>query len=124
MARQSQEIQPDPPYGDQLKGVLSFRRFINAELTLKRLEDLRQQFLAAGDDKGIEYCRQVALLGRRRAEGLSRSGRVSAARRRHKAEIADWFRIWLESPDLFESWLLMRKNTPEFRELEELDKSM
>jgi len=31
--------------------------------------------------------------------------------------MANWFRIWLETPALFEDWLSLRKNAEEFKKL-------
>jgi hypothetical protein len=55
------------------------------------------------------------LKGKQRAEGLAANPRVSLARRAEKREIAAWFRVWLESPDLFFDWLEVRKNSEEFQ---------
>jgi len=41
---------------------------------------------------------------------------VEAPKRAEKVEIANWFRIWLETPDAFFDWLDVRKQSPEFRE--------
>jgi hypothetical protein len=65
----------------------------------------------------VEYCRQIAVLGRRRAELISRNRRVNAQKRLQKNEIAQWFTIWLETPSIFENWLSMRKDTEEFGKL-------
>ncbi len=58
----------DPPYDSMLDGILSFRTLAETEETIRRLEDLRQRFLSSSDKKGVEYCRMVGALGRRRAE--------------------------------------------------------
>jgi hypothetical protein len=42
---------------------------------------------------------------------------VSPDKRAEKQEIATWFRIWLETPDLFFDWLELRKASEEFRGL-------
>jgi len=115
MARSALEI--EPPYREAFTGILSFSSFAAAEETLKRLENLWQKYHSASDKKGVEYCRQIALLGRRRAELISRNKRVCLQKRLQKQEIAAWFRIWLETPDIFDNWLAMRKSTEEFREL-------
>ena len=121
MARQPQEISLDPPYDSDLEGILSFKSFGDAEQTLLRLEAMRQKYFANNDDKGLRYCRDMALLGRKRAELLSRNPRVRAAKRRQKSEIAFWFRVWLETPELFRDWLELRKGTRSFRQLSEAD---
>jgi hypothetical protein len=115
MARFALEI--EPPYHEDLAGILSFSSFDAAEQTLKRLEYLRWKYHSASDKKGVEYCRQIALLGRRRAEFISRNKRVCLQKRLQKQEIATWFRIWLETPSIFDNWLALRKKTGEFQEL-------
>jgi hypothetical protein len=111
------DIQIDPPYREVFTGLLSFSSFEEAERTIRRLENLCQKYLSVSDKKGVEYCRQLASLGRRRAELIGRNKRVSLHKRLQKLEIATWFKIWLETPAIFDDWLAMRKNTVEFREL-------
>jgi hypothetical protein len=111
------DLQIDQPYGEELEGLLSFSSFAQTEQTIQRLENLCRKYRLASDKKGVEYCRQVASLGRKRAELISRNRRVSLSKRLQKQEIATWFKIWLETPAIFEDWLAMRKNTEEFRKL-------
>jgi hypothetical protein len=118
MIRFRGKLNPDPSCERTLKGILSFKRFSDAEETLRKLELLRRQFLRCRDERGLEDCRQAGLLGRRRAELVSRNRRVSTERRRQKKEIAFWFQVWLETPDIFEDWLAMRKRTEEFQALQ------
>lgn len=118
MARVLLKLKIDPPYDRQLEGILAFASFSDAEDTLRHLEKLRQEYLGAGDKKGVEYCRRLALQGRRRAELIGRNRRVQPQKRLHKLEIAGWFRVWLETPGLFEGWLALRKGTAEFQKLQ------
>ena len=107
----------EPSYQKDLEGILVFSSFRDAEQTLARLEILCRKYAQMRDKKGVEYCRQIARLGRHRAELISRNRRVSQRKRLQKQEIATWFRIWLETPAIFNDWLAMRKNTEEFKEL-------
>jgi hypothetical protein len=111
------ELHFDPPYARLLEGILSFKDLDAAENTLRRLENLRQRFLTASDKKGVEYCRQIALLGRHRAELIGHSRRVGVKKRVQKIEIALWFQIWLETPELFWDWLELRKKTAGYHNL-------
>lgn len=104
-----------PTYRRLLHGVLSFKDLADAELCLARLENLRQRFLSASDKEGVDACRLVALRGRRRAEMVGRNPRVGLRKRKEKKEIALWFRIWLETPEIFPEWLALRKHNEEFR---------
>ena len=46
---------------------------------------------------------------------ISHNRKVEEKKRREKKEIAEWFRIWLETPDAFFDWLDVRKSSPEFK---------
>jgi hypothetical protein len=113
-----------PPYDRELDGILHFRGLAEAEETLLRLEELRLRYASQNDRKGLEACRSIALLGRKRAENLARNPRVQPAKRHEKQEIAEWFRIWLETPDLFSDWLALRKSTEAFVVLRGADKNV
>ncbi|MBN2241289.1 MAG: hypothetical protein JW793_01265 [Acidobacteria bacterium] len=107
----------EKPYCDDFKGILSFSDLTRAEKTIRTLEKLCRKYGEASDKKGVEYCRKIALIGRRRSEYISKDKRVSPQKRLEKREIAEWFRIWLEIPDLFEDWLALRKRTEEYKKL-------
>jgi hypothetical protein len=107
----------EPPYREALTGILAFSTFAEAEETLRILENLCRKYRAASDKRGVAYCRQIASLGRRRAELISRNKKVGLQKRLQKKEMANWFRIWLETPAIFEDWLSMRKSTDEFKKL-------
>lgn len=116
--RRTGQIGFDPPYDLMFEGILAFGSLAETEKTIRRLEEYRQRFLAASDKKGVGYCRQMGLLGRNRAEMIARSRRVDAKKRAVKREAAHWFQVWLETPDLFADWLLLRRQADEFRALE------
>jgi hypothetical protein len=115
MKRIAPEI--EPPYREAFEGILAFSSFEEAEGTIRRLQKFYLEYQSARDKKGVEYCRKIAFLGRHRAELISRNKRVHPQKRLQKQEIATWFRIWLETPAIFEDWLAMRKNTEEFQKL-------
>ena len=85
-----------------------------AEMCIVRLDELFRKFQHEHERAGAERVREVARLGRRRAEMISRNHKVDAAKRAAKEEIAHWFGIWLETPDAFFDWLEVRKQSPDF----------
>ncbi len=113
----------EQPYREELEGVLSFSSFEEAENTIRQLQNLCRKYESVSDKKGVEYCRRIASLGRRRADLISRNRRVSLHKRLQKQEIAMWFKVWIETPILFDDWLVMRRNTAEFHKLLECEKS-
>lgn len=110
-----------PPYDKVLSGILSFKTFAACEATIMKLDALRRDYLSRGDLKGAEQCRAVARLGRTRAEAISRNKKVMLQKRNQKRELANWFRIWLENPDIFPEWLSLRKSSEEYRALQEME---
>jgi hypothetical protein len=105
----------EEPYAARLKGLLQFRDLETAESALRRLDEAYREYQKASDRKGASLVRSLALKGKQRAEGLAANPRVSPARRAEKGEIACWFRVWLQSPDLFFDWLEARKSSEEFQ---------
>ena len=99
----------------EFSGLLHFSSLEEAEVCLVRLDELLRKFLAEADRAAAERVRGVARLGRRRAEMIARNRKVDAKKRFEKQEVAQWFTIWLETPDAFFDWLDVRKKTPEFQ---------
>lgn len=117
MVKTRMEMNLKKPYCDDLNDVLAFSSFEETEHTINLLEKLCRKYEKSSDMNGMEYCREIALLGRHRAELISRNKRVGLRKRLQKREIAEWFRIWLETPTLFRDWLEMRKSTEDFKKL-------
>jgi len=109
------EADVEDAYEEEFRDLLHFATLEDAEMCLVRLDELYRRFQAAQDHSGLERVREVAQLGRRRAEMIARNPRVEAHKRAEKEEIMSWFHIWLETPDAFFDWLELRKQSPEFR---------
>lgn len=86
-----------------------------AERTLFRLEELRQQYESIGDEELFVPLRTLAIQARREAELLSRNTTADTIRR-EQTEIAEWLKVWLQTPSLFADWLELRKRSVEFRQ--------
>ncbi len=103
------------PYASGLKGKLRFHDLDEAEASIRELDAAFRAYECIGDRTGAALVRSILLKGRLRAEGLAGSARVQPQKRREKAEIARWFAVWLQTPELFFDWLELRKNSAEFR---------
>jgi hypothetical protein len=102
-------------YEEEFSDLLHFSTLDEAEMCLVRLDELLRKFLAEEERAAAERVREVARLGRRRAEMISRNHKVDATKRAEKEEIANWFAIWLSTPDAFFDWLEVRKQSPDFQ---------
>ena len=102
-------------YEEEFEDLLHFKTLEDAEVSIMRLDELMRKFQAHGEHAAVERVLGIARLGKRRAEMISRNRKVEPHKRAEKVEIADWFRIWLETPDAFFDWLDVRKQSPDFR---------
>jgi hypothetical protein len=112
----TQREEAEEEYEEEFEDLLHFKTLEDAEVSLTRLDELMRRFRAHGEKAAAERVLDVARLGKRRAEMIARNNKVDAHKRAEKEEIANWFRIWLETPDAFFDWLDVRKQSPEFQE--------
>lgn len=103
-------------YEEEFEDLLHFKTLEDAEVSLMRLDELVRKFRKQGERAAVERVLEIARLGKRRAEMIARNQKVDPLKRAEKEEIANWFRIWLETPDAFFDWLDVRKQSPEYRE--------
>jgi hypothetical protein len=111
----TQREEAEEEYEEEFEDLLHFKTLEDAEVSLTRLDELMRKFREHGEKAAVERVLDVARLGKRRAEMISRNRKVDARKRSEKEEIAGWFRIWLETPDAFFDWLDVRKQSPEFQ---------
>jgi hypothetical protein len=103
-------------YEPMFRNIVKFSNFDEAAATIRRLENLRKQFARNGDREGMRRVLAAALKGKRRALMISRNAKVIERKREEKAEMAEWFTVWLNQPEIFEDWLALRHRSKEFRE--------
>ncbi len=104
-------------YEEEFDDLLHFSNLDEAEMCLVRLDELLRKFVIEGERAAAERVREVARLGRRRAEMIAHNHKVAEAKRAEKTEIAQWFALWLETPDAFFDWLEVRKKSPGFQQM-------
>ncbi len=107
----SQLEEVEDQFEEEFEDLLHFKTLGDAEVSLMRLDELWRRFQAHGEKPAAERVLNIARLGKRRAEMISRNHKVEPHKRAEKEEIASWFRIWLETPDAFFDWLDVRKKS-------------
>jgi len=112
----SEREEAEERFEEEFEDILHFKTLGDAEVSLTRLDELLRRFRAHGERAAVGRVLEIARLGKRRAEMISHNRKVEAQKREEKREIAEWFRIWLETPDAFFGWLEVRKASPEFKE--------
>ena len=103
------------PYEPMFRNVLKFSTFEEAAASIKRLDNLRRQFERKGDREGLRRVRDTVLKGKQRAQMIARNQSVNERKRAEKGEMAEWFTIWLNQPEIFADWLALRQRSPDFR---------
>jgi hypothetical protein len=110
------ERRSESPYDAMFRNVLRFSDFKQAVASIRNLENLRKKFAREGDKEGLRLVRETALRGKRRAQMISKNEKVEQSKRDEKAEIAEWFTIWMQNPEIFENWVELRQNSKDFKE--------
>ena len=103
------------PYEPMFRNVVKFSNFEEAAGTIRRLENLRKQFARKGDREGLRRVSEAALKGKQRAQMIAHNAKVVERKRAEKAEMAEWFTVWLNQPEIFEDWLALRRRSKDFR---------
>ena len=103
------------PYEAMFRNVLKFSTFAQAAASLRNLENLRKQFARKKDLQGLRRVSETALKGKQRAQMIARNRNVDERKRAEKAEIAEWFAVWLKQPEIFNDWLELRQRSKDFR---------
>jgi hypothetical protein len=106
----------ESPYDAMLRNILKFADFKQALISIRQLENLRKKFAAENDREGLHQVRETALKGKRRAQMIAGNEKVEERKRAEKQEIAEWFTLWLQSPEVFENWIELRQNSKDFIE--------
>lgn len=86
-----------------------------AEALISELERLRQRFAGEADREALAELTTFAANTRRAAQLSAKSRTSDSVRQAEQAEIAEWIKIWIQTPNLFADWLALRKSSPEFR---------
>ncbi len=95
-------------YEAEFRNIVNIADLRSARKTLRDLENLRRKFQDKDDKRGL---RLVLEAGRKaRESALAKKGEQAR-------EIAEWFRIWLQSPELFESWIRLRTASANYNDL-------
>jgi hypothetical protein len=111
----SLQEEAEDQYEEEFEDLLHFKTLGDAEVSIMRLDELMRKFKAHDESAAVERVLNVARLGKRRAEMIARNPKVEKPKRDEKTEIANWFKIWLETPDVFFDWLDVRKQSAEYQ---------
>jgi hypothetical protein len=103
------------PYADLFKGVIELADLEQAAESIRRLENLRQTFRSVGDKTGVRRVSELAVKTKRQSDTIAGKQSSDEIRRAEMKEIAEWFAVWIRQPEIFETWLELRKASDGFQ---------
>jgi hypothetical protein len=105
----------DRPHEAEFRNLINTGDLDLAERSIRRAENLRKKFVSNNDKDGLRQLRDEVIDVKSRLQRESRNKKLPAAHRHIYAEITEWLTLWLQSPEIFDGWLLLRKRSSEFK---------
>jgi len=109
------ERHSDRPYDASFRNILNITDLDSTLASIKRLENLRRKFAAEEDKEGLRLLREKGREGRKDALALAKSEKLQPDERHKNAEIAEWLTLWMQSPEMFEAWVTLRRAAADFK---------
>jgi hypothetical protein len=104
----------DRPHDAAMRNILETSDLAATLRSIRNMENLRRKLASDNDKDGLRRLRQEAIEEKDSMNELAQNGRVGPTERAIAAEIAEWLRLWLQSPELFENWIGLRRRSEEF----------
>ena len=106
----------DRPYDAALRNVIDTTDLRTTRTTLRNLENLRRKYKADDDKNGLRHVKDIAVAAKELAAETAARENVTVEERSLNTEIAQWFTIWLQTPEIFENWVDLRRGSVDFRD--------
>jgi hypothetical protein len=103
----------DDPFAQFFKTIFTDTGLDETLASIRRVDELRRRLETEGDKELLRQLRSTALDAKARCLSVAErglDGRISD----EAAESARWITIWLESPDIFENWVGLRRASEDF----------
>lgn len=97
---------PSTAYDAMFRNILKFENFQQTVASVRQLENLRRKFTTENDKEGLRMLREKVVKAK---ETLLES------RTKTNIEIANWLTIWLQTPEIFETWATLRMKSEDFQ---------
>jgi len=106
----------DRPYDGALRNIVRIDDLKSTLASIRNLENLRRKYATTNDKQGIRLVRETAIRSKQTAAETAEKKHLDETTRFVNAEIAQWFTVWLQTPQVFESWVVLRQRSPDFME--------
>ena len=106
----------DRPHEAEFRNLIKTGDLDAAARSITQVENLRRRFVSIGDKDGLRLLRDEVLEVKTELQKASRNKKAKPEDRQAGAEIAEWLTIWLQSPEIFENWIRLRRNSAEYKQ--------
>lgn len=96
-------------FAPNLRGRVHIGDLDTAQASLVEMTGEYAQARALGDAARAADCRRAVQHGQQRLGFLLGRPNLTDEKRREKSELREWFRVWLEAPELFPDWVILRR---------------
>jgi hypothetical protein len=107
----------DQPYEPALRGILDTSSLKTTLRSLKNAENLQKKYQKNGDREGQRLLREKLLQAKKDAQTKAASKVSTTIEKQTSKEIAHWLTLWLQSPEVFDNWIRLRRESKEFVEI-------
>ena len=105
----------DRPYDAAIQDLFDLTDLKTLHSSLKKAENLRRVLFSRNDNTALRLLRNRAIEMKKIAASTANDVRRPEILRRVQAEAAEWISLWLQSPELFENWVLLRRASEDFK---------
>ena len=106
----------DRPHEAEFRNLIKTDDLGAAARSIKHADNLRNRFISIGDKEGLRLLRDEILEVKAQLQKATQARRSEAHERQRSAEIAEWLTIWLQSPEIFDHWIKLRKSSAEYKQ--------
>ena len=104
----------DRPYDAVLLNILDTTDLKSTLRSIRQMENLRRKLTDDGDLVGLRLLRRLGVDEKERQVVIAGKPRLEPARREAAREIAEWLTLWIQSPEVFENWIQLRRRSEDF----------
>jgi hypothetical protein len=83
--------------------------FEELEQSLREMQQVYEEAIAAGDRERARYCRRQVIGAKDRAKFQAHQAGADPQKTARKEEMVQWMLVWLENPSVFAAWVDTRK---------------
>jgi len=103
-------------YEPVLADITELRDLASVRTAIENLSELRRKFTREQDRKALKELQAIVIKCKQGVLADAEKYAKKGITRYELTEIAEWYTIWLQTPDMFHDWLSLRMRTADFIE--------